>query len=300
MKVVFLLFASFAQAPEAQIERSFHAGQRDMQEGNFAHAAEEFKEALTLDPTLIEAEVNLGLAYQSLFEYDLAVHYLSKALHERPNLLAPNVIAGMDYLKLGSPEKAIPFLQQALKLDPVNRDAREASRVGLSQPRKLPLRSRAIPQIGLPECRSSRSLFNLGHQYLDLAARFAYRGAHLYHDSAWGHRFLGDLFLQRGRWDDALKEYRKGHIRRSETTWPAYLARPLIYMPRIAGSRKRISHRTTTRSRVNWHGWASRIPNSPQTKPPPLSSRCKKCGPSLQNSWPSSVNSLQPISLQSP
>jgi len=32
----------------------------------------------------------------------------------------------MDYLKLGSPEKAIPFLQRALKLDPSNREAHQA------------------------------------------------------------------------------------------------------------------------------------------------------------------------------
>jgi tetratricopeptide (TPR) repeat protein len=37
----------------------------------------------------------------------------------------------------------------------------------------------------------------------------AYRGAHLYRESAWGHRFLGDLLFQRSRWEDAVKEYRK-------------------------------------------------------------------------------------------
>ena len=114
------------QSSEEQVERSFHAGRRDLQDGNFARAVEEFKKVLTLDPTLLEAEVNLGLAYQSLFEYDLAVRHLAKALHERPNLLGATVIAGMDYLKLGSPEKAIPFLQQAVKLDPSSGEARKA------------------------------------------------------------------------------------------------------------------------------------------------------------------------------
>ena len=118
--------AASCQTTEEQIERSFHAGQRALQEGSFAGAVEEFKKVLALDPALVEAEVNLGLAYQSLFEYELAVRYLAKALRERPNLLGPTVIVGMDYLKLGSPEKAVPFLQQALKLEPSNRDAREA------------------------------------------------------------------------------------------------------------------------------------------------------------------------------
>ena len=118
--------AALGQTSEEQIEQSFRAGQQALQQQAFARAADDFKKVLALDPTLLEAEVNLGLAYQGLFEYDLATRHLAKALRERPNLLGPNVIVGMDYLKLGSPEKAIPFLQQAVKLDPSNRNAREA------------------------------------------------------------------------------------------------------------------------------------------------------------------------------
>ena len=55
----------------------------------------------------------------------------------------------------------------------------------------------------------SEAWFTLGHEYLDLSARLAFRGARLYRESAWGHRFLGDLLLQRSRWEDAAQEYRK-------------------------------------------------------------------------------------------
>jgi tetratricopeptide (TPR) repeat protein len=118
--------SSIGQTSEDQLERFFRAGQQAMKQGDFARAAEEFKKVLALDPSLVEAEVNLGLAYQGLFNYDSAVRHLAKALRERPNLLGPTVIVGMDYLKLGSLEKAIPFLQRALNLDPSNREARLA------------------------------------------------------------------------------------------------------------------------------------------------------------------------------
>src|SRR2546429_9265536 len=78
-----------SQTSEAQIEQSFRAGQQALNQVDFTHAAEDFKKVLALDPSLVEAEVNLGLAYQSLFEYDLAVRLLEKALRERPNLLGP-------------------------------------------------------------------------------------------------------------------------------------------------------------------------------------------------------------------
>jgi tetratricopeptide (TPR) repeat protein len=197
------------QTSEGQVELFFRAGQEAMKQGQFARAAEQFKKVLALDPNLVEAEVNLGLAYQSLFEYDSALLYLTKALRERPNLLGPTVIVGMDYLKLGSPEKAIPFLQHALNLDPANHEAHQA--LASAYLGKDDFRSAAeeFRRIAALDSDKSEAWFTLGHEYLDLSARLAFRGARLYRESAWGHRFLGDLLFQRNRWDDALKEYQK-------------------------------------------------------------------------------------------
>ncbi len=199
-----------SQTSEAQVELSFRTGQEALRRGDFARAAEEFKKVLALDPNLLEAEVNLGLAYQSLFEYDLAVRHLAKALQQRPNLLGPTVIVGMDYLKLGSPEKAIPFLERALKLDPSNRDARQALASSYLGQEDFRNAAEEFRQIAAFDSDKSEAWFKLGHEYLDLAARLAFRGARLYRESAWGHRFLGDLLFQRNRWEDALKEYQKG------------------------------------------------------------------------------------------
>ncbi|MBV8553304.1 MAG: tetratricopeptide repeat protein [Acidobacteriaceae bacterium] len=201
--------AATCQTPEEQIEQFFRAGQMAMRQGQFAAAAEDFKKVLQLDPTLVEAEVNLGLACQGLLEYEQATRYLAKALRERPNLLGPNVIVGMDYVKLGSPEKGIPFLQTALKLDPSNRDAREALASSYLAQDNFGDAAEQFRRIADVNPDKSEALFKLGHEYLDLAARLAYRGAHLYRDSAWGHRFLGDLLYQRDRWQEAIDEYQK-------------------------------------------------------------------------------------------
>ena len=201
--------AAPGQTSEGQIEQAFRAGQQAMQQHEFARAAEQFQKVLALDPTIVEAEVNLGLAYQSLFDYDSAVHHLTKALHERPNLLGPNLIVGMDYLKLGSAQKAVPYLRQALKLAPSNQDAHEALASSYLAQEDFRSAAEQFRQIALLDSDKPDALFKLGHEYLDLAARLAYRGAHLYPDSAWGHRFLGDLLFQRERWDDAAKEYQK-------------------------------------------------------------------------------------------
>ena len=118
--------AASGQTSEEQVEQDFRNGQQALQQREFARAAEDFKKVLALDPTLIEAEVNLGLAYQGLLDYGSAVRHLAKALKEKPDLPGPTLIVGLDYLKLGSPEKASPFLRRSLKLDPSNRYAHEA------------------------------------------------------------------------------------------------------------------------------------------------------------------------------
>ena len=209
--VVALLAPSTAisQTAEEQLERSFRTGQMALQQGQFARATEDFRKVLQLDPALLEAEVNLGLAYQGLLQYEDATRHLVKALRERPNLVGPNVIVGMDYLKLGSPEKGIPFLQMALKLDPSNRDAREALASSYLAQDKFGSAAEQFRRIAGLNPDKSEALFKLGHEYLDLASRLAYRGAHLYRDSAWGHRFLGDLLYERARWQAAIHEYEK-------------------------------------------------------------------------------------------
>ena len=198
-----------SQTSEEQIEQSFRAGQDALRRGEFARAAEQFKKVLALDPNLVEAEVNLGLAYQGLFEYDLAVRHLTKALRERPNLVGPTVIVGMDHLKLGAPDKALPYLQRALRLDPSNRDAHEAMALYHLSRDDFQGAAEEFRQLAALDSDKAEAGFILGHQYLDLSARLAYRGARLYRDSAWGHRFLGDLLFQRNRWQDAAQEYRR-------------------------------------------------------------------------------------------
>jgi tetratricopeptide (TPR) repeat protein len=198
-----------AQSSEQDIETPFRAGQAALRQGDFLGATEQFKKVLALDPNLVEAQINLGLAYQSLLDYDQAVHYLAHALLERPNLAGPNIIVGLDYIKLGSPASAAPYLRHALELNSSSTDAHEG--LALYELTRENFEGAAEQYRKLAELNPDKAdaLFILGHQYLDLAVRLAYRGARLYPQSAWGHRFLGDMFFERERWEEAGKEYAK-------------------------------------------------------------------------------------------
>jgi tetratricopeptide (TPR) repeat protein len=197
------------QSSDHDIETSFRTGQAALRQGDFRRATEEFKKVLALDPTLLEAQVNLGLAYQSLLDYDSAARYLAPALRERPNLPGLNVIVGLDYLKLGSPQKAAPYLRHALELDPFSPDAHDAMALYHLTQENFHGAAEQYRKVADLNSDKPEALFKIGHQYLDLAARLAYRGARLYPDSPWGHRFLGDILLERNRWEDAAHEYTK-------------------------------------------------------------------------------------------
>lgn len=194
---------------EAQVAAHFRAGQEALKLGEFVRAVEEFKKVLALDPGLLEAQVNLGLAYHSLGEYNLAVSHLTGALRQRPDLLGPRIILGIDYLKLGSLEKAIPVLQQALRLDASNQEARRALATCYRMRDNYREAADQFRQLSVLDSDKPEAWFRLGHDYLDLSARLAYRGARVHSGSAWGHRFLGDMLAQRARWNDAAQEYRQ-------------------------------------------------------------------------------------------
>ena len=168
------------QSSEQDVETLFRAGQAALRQGDFRRATEEFKKVLALDPGLLEAQVNLGLAYQSLLDYDAAVRYLAPALREQPNLPGLNVIVGLDYLKLGSPEKAAPYLRHALELEPSSPDAHDAMALYHLTQENFQGAAEQYRRVADLNSDKPEALFKIGHQYLDLAARLAYRGARLY------------------------------------------------------------------------------------------------------------------------
>lgn len=153
---------------DGQIAEHFRAGQQDMQHGRFAEAVTQFKEALRGQPGLVEARVNLGLAYQALGDYTLAVAELSRAVRQRPNLLPASLFLGISYLKLGLPEKAIPPLHIALSIDPSSREAARA--LATAEMEQLNYREAAarFRKLSSSDPDKASGWYGLGHDYLEM------------------------------------------------------------------------------------------------------------------------------------
>jgi hypothetical protein len=86
-------------------------------------AIEEYRKALQLHPTMVEAHNNLGRAYALNGQIPEAIEQYEEALKYNPHSALAHANLGNALLKVGRAQEAIDHFQQALKTDPRNADA---------------------------------------------------------------------------------------------------------------------------------------------------------------------------------
>jgi tetratricopeptide (TPR) repeat protein len=107
-----------AEAP-AQTVQSLLAEARDAQSRrDFNAAAESYRKAIELDPSVPELWANLGLMYHELAKRDEAIQTFKKAIRLDPSLFVPQLFVGIEYMGSKNPEAAVPFLEKAKELNP--------------------------------------------------------------------------------------------------------------------------------------------------------------------------------------
>lgn len=223
-----------AGADKSGVVRHFRAGQQAIKSGEVDLAVKEYKTVLRLDPGLVEAQVNLGLAYHMLREYDLAAAELAKALHQRPNLLGPNIILGIDYLKLGLPDEAMPPLKHVIAIAPSNYLARRTLASSYEAKGDYLSAEREFQKAFSLEPDKAEAGYGLGHVFLDMSSQLTTRLALKFPNSAWRHRLAGDFLAQRHLWNDAAREYREAlTVERTQDGLLSSLGSALIYGGKI-------------------------------------------------------------------
>jgi tetratricopeptide (TPR) repeat protein len=95
-----------AEARNAQSRRDFNA------------AAESYRKAVELDPSVAELWANLGLMYHESGKPAEAIRSFKEAIRLNSSLFVPQLFLGIELLGSKKPEAAIPFLEKAEKLNP--------------------------------------------------------------------------------------------------------------------------------------------------------------------------------------
>jgi tetratricopeptide (TPR) repeat protein len=86
--------------------------------GDFSAAAEAFRKATAIDPSIPELWANLGLMYHESGNRPEAIQSFKKSIQINPSLFVPQLFLGIEYLANQEPETAISFLKTAAKLNP--------------------------------------------------------------------------------------------------------------------------------------------------------------------------------------
>ncbi len=85
--------------------------------GDLDNSANAFREALAIDPEMIEARHNMGVVLFMQRKFDFALKSLIKVIQLRPNLAIARLNLGVAYLARGQYPAARRELQNAIKLD---------------------------------------------------------------------------------------------------------------------------------------------------------------------------------------
>jgi predicted Zn-dependent protease len=200
-------------SPQDELARHFRAGQQAMQSRRFDEAVEQFKQVLRLRPEVVEARVDLGLAYHALGDYTLAASELERAATARPDLLPAHLFLGISYLKLGSPEKAIPPLDRCLVLDSSNREARRALAAAELAEGDYSKAASQFRKLAASEPDTADAWFTLGQNYLQMAKRLITPLTIESRDAPWSLRLAGDVLGERRLFNDAASAYRQALLR---------------------------------------------------------------------------------------
>ncbi|HZQ22338.1 MAG TPA: tetratricopeptide repeat protein [Terriglobales bacterium] len=113
MIALLLCFCFAWQTGLADARAHLRAGQEADKNRQFDTAITEFRKATEMDPTLIEAFVNLGQAYMEKGEYSNAVTPLTRALELNCELAPAHQLLGYALLAQGYAKQAVPHLEKA-------------------------------------------------------------------------------------------------------------------------------------------------------------------------------------------
>ena len=183
---------SDSRAPQS-MDELYQAAQSDITKGNYSAAAEKFRQMLKSDPNSPEAWSDLGVAYSMGGEPKEAVGAFEKALQLNPSLRSANLMLGIDLVRLGKPEGAIPHLELVLKQQPADGDALSALASALFATHQFEKAADVFRRESQIEGKAANAFYGMGICFEHVAEDTARRLGELEKGSAYYHELVGEF-----------------------------------------------------------------------------------------------------------
>jgi len=198
----------FAEAAEETVQRLMAEARAAQSRGDFRTAAEAYRKAIELEPSVPELWANLGLMDHEMGESSDAIRCFNKAIRLNPTLFVPQLFLGIEYLGAKNPEAALPYLERAEKLNPS--DAQAALSLG-SAYEMLDRADRAAEAYArateiVP--KNGSAWLNLGTAYLQQVENDARLMTLKYSHSPYVNLRAAETFAEQGKLGQAENAYR--------------------------------------------------------------------------------------------
>jgi tetratricopeptide (TPR) repeat protein len=161
-------------APSSTREDAYRAnniGVALLEQFKYKEGADEFKRALQLDPKLVLAHINLGIALYNVPDLPAAQREAQSAATLAPTAPQPPYILGLIARTQNRPEEAAAFFQRVLQLDPADVGANVNLGQLYAQQRKYPEAIAAFRMALAAEPYNGTALYNLGTALLRAGQR---------------------------------------------------------------------------------------------------------------------------------
>jgi tetratricopeptide (TPR) repeat protein len=105
------------QTPAPKIDSVLAEAQQAQATGDYAAAANDYKQAVRIEPNMPQLWANLGLMQQECGDIAGAIESFQHARRLDPSLYVPNLFLGIDNAHLGKAQEAVPYLLASEKLN---------------------------------------------------------------------------------------------------------------------------------------------------------------------------------------
>jgi tetratricopeptide (TPR) repeat protein len=244
-----------AEAPAETIQ-SLLAEARDAQsKRDFPQAAEAYRKAVALEPSIPELWANLGLMYHESGKHPEAIRSFQQAIRFNPSLFVPQLFLGLEYLQSNKAEAALPYLENAFKLNPKDLQAvRSLGKVHAvlghneSATELYWKAAQLAPHEGGP-------WFDLGTAYLQQVENDARLMTSAYGDSAYVKLRAAEILAEEGKLIDAEEAYKTAIALTPRVTCRfAEFGITLLRQQKIAEAREQFEHELQTGSHCGLEG----------------------------------------------
>ena len=177
--------------------------------GEFSQAAESYRKAVALDPSIPELWANLGLMEHESGEISEAMKTFQRAAGLKPSLFVPQLFLGLEYLQLNQATAALPHLENAVRLNPKDIQAvRSLGRAYSELNQSENATEQYLKEVELAPDRGDPWL-DLGTSYLQQTENDARSMTSTYSDSAYVKLRSAEVLAEQGKLIEADQAYKQ-------------------------------------------------------------------------------------------